>query len=56
MNLFQLQKEIRCLQEHLYRIGKDRDSYSEGEVLKVSQQLDQKILIYQKQMRRLANK
>ncbi|MGM7721545.1 Spo0E family sporulation regulatory protein-aspartic acid phosphatase [Metabacillus sp. Hm71] len=56
MNLIQLQKEIQCLQEQLYQIGKNTDCYSEGEVLKVSQQLDQKIIIYQKQMKRLSDK
>lgn len=50
MDLFQLKKEIQSLRAYLYTIGKETDNYSQGEILKISQDLDQKLLIYQKQI------
>lgn len=50
MNQLQLIKEIQSLREYLYIIGKDTSNYSNGEILKVSQELDQKLIIYQKLM------
>jgi hypothetical protein len=48
MNLFFLEKEINSLRLYLYEIAKNADNYSQGEILNLSQQLDQKVLLYQK--------
>ncbi|MFD2446550.1 aspartyl-phosphate phosphatase Spo0E family protein [Bacillus sp. CGMCC 1.16607] len=48
MNLFLLEQEINSLRLYLYELAKNADSYSQGEILNVSQQLDQKVLLYQK--------
>jgi hypothetical protein len=48
MNLFFLEKEINSLRLYLYELAKTADNYSQGEILNVSQQLDQKVLLYQK--------
>jgi hypothetical protein len=48
MNLFFLEKEINSLRSHLYALAKNTDNYSQGEILTVSHQLDQKVLLYQK--------
>jgi len=44
----QLEKEIRALQSDIYQLAKKTSSYSHGEILKLSQKLDQKIVSYQK--------
>ncbi len=44
----QLEKEIRALQSDIYQLAKKTSSYSHGEILKLSQKLDQKIISYQK--------
>ncbi|MCU7745894.1 aspartyl-phosphate phosphatase Spo0E family protein [Priestia megaterium] len=44
----QLEKEIRALQSDIYQLAKKTSSYSQGEILKLSQKVDQKIVSYQK--------
>ncbi|MBZ5750020.1 aspartyl-phosphate phosphatase Spo0E family protein [Metabacillus rhizolycopersici] len=56
MDIFQLKKEIQSLRSYLYKLGNQTKNYSQGEILKISQELDKKILIYQKQMVRQSNK
>ncbi|MCM3654850.1 aspartyl-phosphate phosphatase Spo0E family protein [Metabacillus litoralis] len=55
MDIFQLKKEIQSLRSYLYKLGNQTKNYSQGEILKISQELDKKILIYQKQMVRQSN-
>jgi hypothetical protein len=50
MDLFQLKNEIQSLRKYLYTLGRETNNYSQGEILKVSQDLDQKLFIYQKEM------
>lgn len=56
MDIFQLKKEIQSLRSYLYKLGNQTKNYSQGEILKISQELDKKIVIYQKQMVRQSNK
>lgn len=55
MDIFHLKKEIQSLRSYLYKLGNQTKNYSQGEILKISQELDKKILIYQKQMVRQSN-
>ncbi|KGX91896.1 aspartyl-phosphate phosphatase Spo0E family protein [Pontibacillus marinus] len=48
MELKSLESEIKRLQTQLYDIGKETDEYSSGEILKLSEELDKKIILYQK--------
>ncbi|WP_427127536.1 Spo0E family sporulation regulatory protein-aspartic acid phosphatase (plasmid) [Priestia megaterium] len=48
MNLSQLEKEIKTLQKLIYSLAKDNHEYCDGDILKLSQELDKKIFIYQK--------
>ena len=41
----QLEKEIRALQSDIYQLAKKTSSYSHGEILKLSQKLDQKLFV-----------
>ncbi|MGK0700811.1 Spo0E family sporulation regulatory protein-aspartic acid phosphatase [Priestia flexa] len=48
MKQSQLEKEIRALQDIIYRLAKETNEYSYGTILKVSQELDKKFFCYQK--------
>jgi len=48
MDVVGLEKEIKDLRSLLYKLGRETTKYSQGEILKVSQKLDEKILQYQK--------
>ncbi|QHE51623.1 Spo0E family sporulation regulatory protein-aspartic acid phosphatase [Pontibacillus sp. HMF3514] len=48
MELKSLESEIKQLQMRLYDIGKEKQQYSSGEILKLSEELDKKIILYQK--------
>lgn len=48
VKLKRLESEIQLLQSKLYEIGKETEQYSSGEVLKLSEELDKKIILYQK--------
>ncbi len=51
-----LEAEIRSLQNQLYELGNETNQYSIGEILKLSKQLDEKIILYQKLKLRNKNK
>ncbi|MDF2857335.1 MAG: Spo0E family sporulation regulatory protein-aspartic acid phosphatase [Neobacillus sp.] len=53
MDVLVLEQEIKDLRSELYKIGRETNKYSEGEIFKVSQKLDEKILLYQKTKTRL---
>ncbi|WML25694.1 aspartyl-phosphate phosphatase Spo0E family protein [Neobacillus sp. OS1-33] len=48
MDVLALEQEIKDLRSELYKIGGATNKYSMGEILKVSQKLDEKIFLYQK--------
>jgi hypothetical protein len=48
MDVVVLEQEIKELRSKLYKLGRETNTYSHGEILKVSQKLDEKILLYQK--------
>ncbi|SFL86387.1 Spo0E like sporulation regulatory protein [Gracilibacillus orientalis] len=48
MYIRKLEAEIRLLQSQLYELGKDTNQYSIGEILRLSELLDEKIILYQK--------
>jgi hypothetical protein len=48
MDVVVLEQEIKDLRIKLYILGRETTKYSQGEILKVSQKLDEKILLYQK--------
>ncbi|WP_208590969.1 Spo0E family sporulation regulatory protein-aspartic acid phosphatase [Gracilibacillus suaedae] len=48
MKIRKLEAEIRSLQSQLYELGNQTNQYSIGEILKLSKQLDEKIILYQK--------
>ncbi|MBU3568856.1 Spo0E family sporulation regulatory protein-aspartic acid phosphatase [Priestia aryabhattai] len=48
MKLSQLEEEIIALQKIIYSLAKDNLEYCDGDILKISQELDKKIFIYQK--------
>jgi len=48
VELENLESDIRFLQMKLYEIGKEKTQYSSGEILKLSEELDKKIILYQK--------
>ncbi|GAB2564792.1 Spo0E family sporulation regulatory protein-aspartic acid phosphatase [Gracilibacillus alcaliphilus] len=43
-----LEAEIHVLKNRLYQLGQETTQYSNGEILKVSELLDDKIIQYQK--------
>ncbi len=47
MDVVVLEREIKDLRSKLYKLGRETNKYSQGEILKVSQKLDEKILLYQ---------
>ena len=53
MDVVVLEQEIKDLRSKLYKLGRETNKYSQGEILKVSQKLDEKILLYQKIKKRL---
>jgi len=53
MDVVVLEQEIKDLRSKLYKLGRETNKYSHGEILKVSQKLDEKILLYQKIKKRL---
>lgn len=48
MDVVVLEQEIKDLRSELYKLGRETTKYSQGEILKVSQKLDEKIVLYQK--------
>nr|WP_018933795.1 Spo0E family sporulation regulatory protein-aspartic acid phosphatase [Gracilibacillus lacisalsi] len=56
MDIRKLEAEIRSLQSRLYELGNETNQYSIGEILKLSKQLDEKIILYQKLKLRNKNK
>ncbi|UOQ49265.1 aspartyl-phosphate phosphatase Spo0E family protein [Gracilibacillus caseinilyticus] len=48
MDIKKLESEIRSLQSKLYALGKETNAYSSGEILQLSQELDEKIIMHQK--------
>lgn len=48
MELKELESEIRLLQRKLYCLAKESSDYSGGAILKLSETLDEKIILYQK--------
>lgn len=48
MDVALLEKEIKDLRSKLYELGRETNKFSQGEILKVSQELDKKIVLYQK--------
>jgi len=48
LDVLVLEQEIKDLRSELYKLGRETNKYSLGEILKVSQKLDEKILLYQK--------
>ena len=56
LDLTKLEAEIRSLQSQLYELGNETNQYSIGEILKLSKQLDEKIILYQKLKLRNKNK
>ncbi|MGP4041251.1 hypothetical protein ACTWP4_15325 [Gracilibacillus sp. D59] len=48
MNIKKLEAEIRSLQSQLYNLGKETNQYSIGEILELSELLDEKIVLYQR--------
>ncbi|WP_033405150.1 Spo0E family sporulation regulatory protein-aspartic acid phosphatase [Gracilibacillus lacisalsi] len=56
LDIRKLEAEIRSLQSRLYELGNETNQYSIGEILKLSKQLDEKIILYQKLKLRNKNK
>ncbi|MFD2656162.1 Spo0E family sporulation regulatory protein-aspartic acid phosphatase [Gracilibacillus thailandensis] len=56
MDIRKLEAEIRLLQSQLYELGNETNQYSIGEILELSKQLDEKIILYQKLKLRNKNK
>ena len=50
MDVALLEKEINALRSKLYELGRETIEFSQGEILKASQKLDKKIVLYQKIM------
>jgi hypothetical protein len=50
MNISRLEKDIKSLRSKLYDLGKETNNFSQGEILKVSHELDKKIVVYQQLM------
>ncbi|MCM3771441.1 MULTISPECIES: Spo0E family sporulation regulatory protein-aspartic acid phosphatase [Priestia] len=48
MKLSQLEEEIIALQKMIYNLAKENHEYCDGDILKISQELDKKIFTYQK--------
>ncbi|WP_240468771.1 aspartyl-phosphate phosphatase Spo0E family protein [Gracilibacillus sp. YIM 98692] len=48
LDIRKLEFEIRSLQSQLYKLGRETNQFSSGEILKLSKLLDEKIIIYQK--------
>ncbi|SDJ69047.1 Spo0E family sporulation regulatory protein-aspartic acid phosphatase [Sediminibacillus albus] len=55
MQIKELEREIRLLQLKLYKLGEQTDYYSSGEILRLSEKLDEKIIIYQKLLYKKGN-
>ncbi|WP_240469375.1 Spo0E family sporulation regulatory protein-aspartic acid phosphatase [Gracilibacillus thailandensis] len=56
LDIRKLEAEIRLLQSQLYELGNETNQYSIGEILELSKQLDEKIILYQKLKLRNKNK
>ncbi|MDX8046202.1 aspartyl-phosphate phosphatase Spo0E family protein [Gracilibacillus sp. S3-1-1] len=48
MDIRKLENEIQLLQNELYRLANETNQYTLGDILKISELLDEKIVIYQK--------
>ncbi len=48
LDIRKLEAEIRSLQSQLYNLGRETNHYSIGEILRLSELLDEKIILYQR--------
>lgn len=55
MDVVVLEQEIKDLRSKIYKLGRETTNYSQGEILIISQKLDEKILLYQKAKNPLQN-